>query len=656
MSEAIRRPLPLVAGLLLFAAVLSLTQLAQLLAWQPLPALLEANSFAQVLAWQAWAPRNLMALLLGAALGLSGCVMQQVLRNPLASPTTLGTAAGAQLAIALALLIWPAALEYGKWLVALLGAGVATALVVVLSLRDRLAPVSLALSGMLVTLYCGALSHALMLLNEQHLTSLFLWGAGHVDQYGWDGLAKLWPVMLACALAAVWLRRPMTVLELGGDSASSLGVSTQWIRLLGLGVAVLITALVVSEVGMIGFIGLVTPAIVRLLGARTFTARLLWSLPAGGCLLLIADSSAQLLTPLLGARLVPTGAMTALIGAPVLIYLLRRQAGGLASGSAGLQRHGNASPLGWLIAAALFALTTFAALSWSPGVSGWHWTVPTELSTVWDWRAPRVFSAALAGALLALSGAIIQRLTGNPMASPEILGISSGAAMIMVLLLIFWPLAPRSVQVAAAGAGAGLALALLMWLSRQHEMGPQRLLLTGIGLGAAADALVRLLLSGGDQQALSLLTWLSGSTYQNTVGEHRWLLLWMLLCGAAAWLLLPWIRLLGLGNDTPRSLGVPPTLARACVLLVACLAAAGATLIVGPLSFVGLMAPHMARRWSGRQVGAHLLAAGLFGAWLMVLADWAGRTLIYPSQLPAGLLAALLGGAYWLWQWRRRRD
>lgn len=656
MNQGVRHPLALVGALVLFAGALSLTQLAQLLAWQPLPALLEAGSFAQVLTWQAWAPRNLMALLLGAALGLSGCVMQQVLRNPLASPTTLGTAAGAQLAITLSLLLWPAALEYGRWLVALVGAGAATGVVIILSLRDRLAPVSLALSGMLVTLYCGALSHALMLLNEQHLTSLFLWGAGHLDQYGWAGLSRLWPVMLACALAAVWLRRPMSVLELGGDSAASLGVSTHWVRLLGLSVAVLISALVVSEVGMIGFIGLVTPAIVRLLGARTFTARLLWSLPAGGCLLLIADSSAQLLTPLLGARLVPTGAMTAMIGAPILIYLLRRQAGGFASGSAGPQQHGNVGMGGWLLAAGLFGVTLLAALSWSPGSLGWHWTPLTELPTVWDWRAPRVFSAALAGALLALSGAIIQRLTGNPMASPEILGISSGAAMLMVVLLLFWPLAPRVTQIAAAGAGAALALALLMWLGRQHEMGPQRLLLTGIGLGAAADALVRLLLSGGDQQALSLLTWLSGSTYQNTVGEHQWLLLWAVLCAAGAWLLLPWIRLLGLGSDTPRSLGVPPTLARASVLLIACLAAAGATLVVGPLSFVGLMAPHMARRWSGRRVGPHLVAAGLFGAWLMVLADWAGRTLIYPSQLPAGLLAALIGGAYWLWQWRRRQE
>lgn len=637
----------------LLAIALSLLQLAQLLSWQALPELLEADSFARVLAWQAWAPRTAMALLLGAALGLAGCVMQQVLRNPLASPTTLGTAAGAQLALIVALLLFPAALEHGRSLVALAGAALATGLVILLSLKDRLAPVSVALSGMLVTLYCGALSHALMLLNEQRLAGMFLWGAGNIDQYGWEGLASLTPLVIACALAVLLLRRPLSMLELGAESAAGLGVPIAWIRIGALGAAVLISALVVSEVGMIGFVGLITPALVRLLGPRTFVSRLLWCIPVGAMLLLIADTAAQLVTPWFGARLIPTGAMTALIGAPALIWLLRRHATAFGASREGIEPGRHAAVAAWLGVSLLFGLTVWMALSWAPTAQGWQWTAPDQLSMIWQWRAPRVFSAALAGALLALSGTIVQRLTHNPMASPEILGISSGAAMSMVALLLLWPVAPRSVQMAAAGAGAALALVLLLWLSKRQHMGPQRLLLTGIGIGAAADALVRLLLSGGDNQSLALLTWLSGSTYQNTVGGHRWLLLWTLGCAAAAALMLRWIRLLGLGGETPGSLGVPTTRARASVLLLACLAAGGATLVVGPLSFVGLMAPHMARRWGGRQAGLHLLAAGLFGAWLMVLADWAGRTLIYPSQLPAGLLAALLGGLYWIWQWAR---
>ncbi|SDT03077.1 iron complex transport system permease protein [Halopseudomonas xinjiangensis] len=641
-------------GLAAFA--LSLLQLGQLLGWQSLPELLDAGSFTRVLAWQAWAPRTLMAILLGAGLGIAGCLMQQVLRNPLASPTTMGTAAGAQLALTVAMLLMPSTLEQGRTLVALGGAVLATAVVLLLSMKDRLAPVSVALSGMLVTLYCGALSHALMLLNEQRLASMFLWGAGNLDQYGWQGLARLWPLLAACGVVALALRRPLAMLELGSNGAASLGVPTQWIRLGALGAAVLITALVVGEVGLIGFVGLVTPSLVRLLGPRTFLARLLWCIPVGALLLLIADTAAQLLTPWLGARLIPTGAMTALIGAPVLVWLLRRHSSAFGATREGLQPGRHANWLSWSVVLVLFGATVWLALSWGPAAQGWHWTPWSELEPVWQWRAPRVFSAALAGALLALAGTIIQRLTHNPMASPEILGISSGAAMCLVALLLFWPLAPRLAQLGAAGAGSAAALALLLWLSRQQHMGPHRLLLTGIGLGAAADALVRLLLSGGDAQALALLTWLSGSTYQNIVNEHQWLLAWALACAMAAALMLRWIRLLGLGGEMPQSLGVPMAAARAGVLLVACLAAAGATMVVGPLSFVGLMAPHMAHRWSGRQAGMHLLAAGLFGAWLMILADWAGRTLIYPDQLPAGLLAALLGGVYWLWQWRGQRS
>ena len=186
----------------------------------------------------------------------------------------------------------------------------------------------------------------------------------------------------------------------------------------------------------------------------------------------------------------------------------------------------------------------------------------------------------------------------------------------------------------------------MLALGYRHRFAPERLLMGGIAIGTAMSALTAVLMSTGDPRLAGLLTWLAGSTYAVTTAEAG------LGCGMAVVLLAVtvlttrWLDILPLGEPTARALGVPIGPTRLILLLLAAAQTAGATLIVGPLSFVGLLAPHAARMLGLRRAWPALLGATLLGMLVMAMSDWLGRNLLFPYQIPAGLVASLVGGPY----------
>ncbi|ROZ80705.1 Fe(3+)-hydroxamate ABC transporter permease FhuB [Pseudomonas neustonica] len=616
--------------------------------WQP-----DLSDLAQLKVHYSWLPRFCVALLCGAALGLAGLLMQQVLRNPLASPTTLGVASGAQLALALATLYAPGLLIAGEW-VALAGGGLATLLAFALARRRGLSPLSLILAGLVISLLLGALNVMLMLLQPMGLSAMFIWSAGSLSQNNWDAVLFLLPRLGLALVLITLLVRPLSLLELDDSGARSLGLSLDRLRVVALALAVFMTACVVSSVGVIGFIGLAAPTIARLMGARTLRQRLVWTPLLGAALLLLTDQLVQGFAGRL-SELLPTGGVTALLGAPLLLWLIPRLRLSTARPQASAQRT-RSLPLGGqrLLPLLLLGLLLLAvvALLLGQGPQGWSWSLDPELL---QWRLPRLFAALGAGLLLGLAGCLLQRLTGNPMASPELMGISAGAALGLMLTLFVWIGAPFWVRLIMGFAGALLVLLVIVGFARRQAYAPERLLLVGIAISALFDAVKMLVLSLNDPRGQSVLSWLSGSTYFVELPTGIMALLAGVFLLLVSLPLSRWLTLLPLGESTPRSLGVPMRGARLGIMLLAALMTAIATLLVGPLSFVGLMAPHMARVLGLQQARAQLLGSGLLGALLMVLADWLGRNLMFPEQIPAGLLAALLGGGYLIWGLSRRR-
>lgn len=251
--------------------------------WPAPPWRVEDMAVPQILLVYGLMPRGVIALLAGAALGLAGALMQAVLRNPLADPTTLGTASGAQLAIVAATIFAPGWLERGNLAAALAGAGAATALVMALGARRGFAPVTVTIAGMLVGLMASAIATAMTLAQGHYLLSLVMWNGGALAQVDWSGCRHLALALVPALALAATLARPLMVMSLGSEGAHGLGLRLAPLRFATLLLAVALSAMVSAEVGLVGFIGLAAPAVARSLGARTLMQRLMLAPLAGRC-------------------------------------------------------------------------------------------------------------------------------------------------------------------------------------------------------------------------------------------------------------------------------------------------------------------------------------------------------------------------------------
>ncbi|MGE6178183.1 Fe(3+)-hydroxamate ABC transporter permease FhuB [Aeromonas salmonicida] len=651
----LQRPTLILLGLTLSLACWELAcQLPGVLWWQTLfaPNLDDAR---QAVVHFSWLPRLTVTLLAGAALGLAGTLMQQVLRNPLASPTTLGVASGAQLALMMVTLFAPSWLLLGREWIAMAGGSLAMALVFALAWRRQLNPVVIVFAGLVINLYLAAISMGLLLFFQEELKGLLVWGSGSLAQNSWSGVHYLLPRLLVAGGLAAALVRPLAVLELDDASARSLGVSLQHLRLAGLGLAVFVTACVVSVVGLIGFIGLAAPAMVRLLGIRQLGQRLLWA-PVLGALLLAATDLLLQSVSRFWPMLIPTGAMTALLGAPLLLWLIPRLSlkSGTPKASAGLlvARHPAPTRLITLLLLGL-GLAIIGSLLFGQGMHGWSWPSWLRWQAQLEWRLPRTLAAGAAGILLALAGTLLQRVSNNPMASPELLGVSGGTFMGVIATALLLPALPLPMMLLGGLIGAFGCLLLLVLVNRKHGFQPERILLSGIAITALFEPLQAIALANGDMRVQQLLSWMSGSTYYVTLPVAYGLVVLAVLMLAACLLISRWLDLLPMGPALATALGIRLNRAQLAILLLVAVLTASATLVVGPLSFVGLLAPHMAKLMGLVRARWHLLGAAASGALLMVSADWIGQQILFPQDVPVGLVSTLLGGAYFMWCLRR---
>lgn len=650
----IRTPLlflPLAALLAIGLWLVAAFQMLPAQDWPALPFHPEAMSLDQILLAFGMMPRGVIALLAGAALGLSGAILQAVLRNPVADPTTLGISAGAQLALVMATILAPEFLSFGRWPVALTGAGLAAALVLAIGAKRAFAPATMVIAGMLVGMSASAVATAITLAQGQYLLSLVIWNGGSLVQQDWSGVRVLAMLLVAGAVSAALLARPLRVLSLGAAGASGLGLNVAAVRFAAVTLAVIIAAGVSAELGLIAFVGLAAPALARMSGARGIVQLLALSPVFGALILSICDGVVLAIAGQSG-EMFPTGALTGLIGGPLLIWLLPRLRGSTPPGTeAGegvaprLSRSG--PPLAGCAAALLIAALTLVWIGRVPG--GWMMLDWQSFSAFLPLRLPRLIAASFAGAALALAGAILQRLTANPLASPEVLGVSGGASLGFAAI-VFAVTAPTGFQQnLGAMAGGIAALALIAAFVGRRDMPPERILLAGIAVSALASAVLSAIMATGDARSWIILNWLSGSSSSVRMPTALSLAAMAVLLWVSAMAARRWLGVLPLGSEVSGGLGLPLRRARLLLILLAGIATGGATVLVGPLSFVGLMAPHLARRLGFARPVDHLTGAALIGALLMLFADFGARMAGFPYELPLGLFASLIGAPWLIW-------
>lgn len=276
---------------------------------------------------------------------------------------------------------------------------------------------------------------------------------------------------------------------------------------------------------------------------------------------------------------------------------------------------------------------------------------------IWELRLPRIMLAILVGAALAIAGAILQSIVRNPLASPDVIGITSGAALAAVLFLV---LLSTHLSIHwlpfAAMLGALIAALAVVSLTWKNGISPSRMVLVGIGLAAAMGAGTTLLIViSDDSAAMTAYVWLTGSLYaaqwKDVQGMLPWLLVTVPLCLAFT----RHADAMALGDSVAEGLGVAVLRSR-LVLLACSVALAGAAVaFAGGLSFVGLIAPHLAAKLVGRNLARLVPASALVGALIVLYADLLGRIAFLPKDLPAGIFVAGIGAPFFVYLLHRTR-
>ncbi|MDN4073809.1 FecCD family ABC transporter permease [Fictibacillus terranigra] len=273
-----------------------------------------------------------------------------------------------------------------------------------------------------------------------------------------------------------------------------------------------------------------------------------------------------------------------------------------------------------------------------------------------QFRLPRILIAVMAGASLSLAGAILQGVIRNPLASPDMLGISTGAGFAAVTFITMFSNQSNNLKVSigylpvAAVLGAFGMAALIYILAWKRGIAPVRLILIGVGLMTATQALTTLMIILGPIYAASQATiWLTGTVYAANWQDVNSLLPWFLILVPVLLFFSRTLNIQELGDEVATSLGHSVHKGRFVLLLISTALAGSAVAFTGAIGFVGLIGPHIARRLVGSSFGAMLPVSGFLGAILVLLADLAGRTLFSPLEVPAGVFTAAIGAPYFIY-------
>lgn len=271
---------------------------------------------------------------------------------------------------------------------------------------------------------------------------------------------------------------------------------------------------------------------------------------------------------------------------------------------------------------------------------------------IWNVRLPRTIVAGLVGINLAVSGAILQGVMKNPLADPSIIGISSGAGLAAVVILILFPQSQHLVT-PFAFVGAFVAAIMIYILSWKGGIQPMRVILAGVAVSALLGAGISGLMVFFSDRVNGALNFMTGSLSARSWPEVETILPYTIIGLILALILAKKINILNLGDEVARSLGLNVEAVRMGLTAVAALLAASAVSVAGLLGFVGLIVPHTVRLLIGNNYKYLIPGSALLGAGVMMLSDTVSRVIFSPIEIPVGIITAVLGAPFFLFLLRR---
>lgn len=313
-----------------------------------------------------------------------------------------------------------------------------------------------------------------------------------------------------------------------------------------------------------------------------------------------------------------------------------------------------------ITAAGLLALFLFAVNTGSLKVTpaelfkGLFVEYNPNVATIYDLRFPRIFIAMLGGAATAVSGVLLQAVMKNPLADPGIIGISSGASLSAVLITAFFP-ALYFFTPLFAFIGGMIAFLLVYSLSYKGGLSPLRIILVGVAVNAMFSGLMSAFNSGTGSNYSGVASIVNANITMKTWDDFQTLLIYSVIGLIASLFVTGQCNLLALEDKTARSLGVNVTRSRIIISVIAVLLAGIATAVIGPISFLGLIVPHIARLLVGSNHKVLIPYTVLLGAFTLLLADTLGRTIVAPYEISASIIMSVIGGPFFIILLRRSK-
>lgn len=314
-----------------------------------------------------------------------------------------------------------------------------------------------------------------------------------------------------------------------------------------------------------------------------------------------------------------------------------------------------------LTAVAMFILFIFAVNTGSLKVtpselfSGLFIEYNPDVATIYDLRFPRIFIAMLGGAATAVSGVLLQAVMKNPLADPGIIGVSSGASLVAVIVTAFFPslffLTPM-----LAFIGGLVAFLLVYSLSWKGGLSPLRIILVGVAVNALCTGLMSAFNSATGSSYTGVASIVNANITQKTWGDFQTLAVYVVIGLVASFFVTNQCNLLSLEDKTARSLGMNVTRSRIVISVIAVLLASISTAVVGAISFLGLIVPHIARLLVGSNHKVLVPYSILLGAFTLLLADTIGRTVASPYEISSAVVMSVIGGPFFIFLLRRSKQ
>ncbi|WP_025113975.1 FecCD family ABC transporter permease [Lysinibacillus fusiformis] len=314
-----------------------------------------------------------------------------------------------------------------------------------------------------------------------------------------------------------------------------------------------------------------------------------------------------------------------------------------------------------------FVVTILAAVI-AIGLGSVHISIPDILSTlingrgqegvyttiIWDIRLPRVLLALIIGASIAISGALLQAVMGNPLADPGLTGVTSGAAAFVLLILLANPELTHLIPIAAFVGGLIAAAIVYALAWRRTGITPITIILSGVAVNALCGGVIGFLSILYSDRLPSAVQWMNGSLAAKGNASLHMIYFYAIIGWILSIFAIRKANIIRLGDQVATNLGESVTRIRIMLSILAVFLAAISVAAVGMISFVGLIVPHMARLLVGSDYKYMLPMSMALGAIVLLIADTGGRTLFAPLDIPAGILMAVIGGPYFLYLMRKR--